>query len=53
MRLDVAKGTCVMDSECKLVTVMFSDMSGYTAVTERLDPEEVRGMMSQIFGKIT
>jgi len=42
-----------MDSDRKLVTVMFSDMSGYTAVTERLDPEEVRGMMSRIFGEIT
>ena len=53
MRLDLAKGTCVMDSERKLVTIMFSNMSGYTALTERLDPEEVRGMMSQIFGEIT
>jgi class 3 adenylate cyclase/tetratricopeptide (TPR) repeat protein len=42
-----------MESERKLVTVMFSDMSGYTAMTERLDPEEVKGIMSQIFGKIT
>jgi class 3 adenylate cyclase len=32
---------------------MFSDMSGYTAMTERLDPEEVKAIMSQIFGKIT
>ena len=43
----------VIDSERKLVTIMFSDMSGYTAMTERLDPEEVKGIMSQIFGKIT
>jgi class 3 adenylate cyclase/tetratricopeptide (TPR) repeat protein len=50
---DGSKDTCVMDSERKLVTVMFSDMSGYTAMTERLDPEEVKGIMSQIFGKIT
>ena len=43
----------VIDSERKVVTVMFSDMSGYTAMTERLDPEEVKAIMSQIFGKIT
>lgn len=51
--LDLAENTCVMDSERKLVTVMFSDMSGYTAMTERLDPEEVKGIMSHIFGKVT
>jgi len=50
---DRSEGTCVMDSERKLVTVMFSDMSGYTIMTERLDPEEVKEIMSQIFGKIT
>ncbi len=48
-----SKNTCVMDSERKLVTVMFSDMSGYTAMTERLDPEEVKEIMSQIFGQVT
>ena len=51
--LDAEENTCVMDSERKIVTVMFSDMSGYTPMTERLDPEEVKGIMSQIFGKIT
>ena len=51
--LEAAKDTCTMDSERKHVTVMFSDMSGYTAMTERLDPEEVKGIMSQIFSKIT
>ena len=51
--LNVAEIPRVMDSERKLVTIMFSDMSGYTAMTEHLDPEEVKGIMSQIFGKIT
>jgi len=32
---------------------MFSDMSGYTAMTERLDPEDVKRIMSEIFGEIT
>ena len=41
------------DSERKHVTVLFSDLSGYTAMTERLDPEEVKEIMSRIFGEIT
>jgi len=41
------------ESERKHVTIMFSDLSGYTAMTERLDPEEVKEIMSQIFGEIT
>jgi len=39
-------------SERKNVTVLFSDMSGYTAMTERLDPEDVKDLMSRIFGEI-
>jgi class 3 adenylate cyclase/tetratricopeptide (TPR) repeat protein len=31
---------------------MFSDLSGYTAMTEKLDPEEVKEIMSRIFGEI-
>ena len=40
-------------SERKHVTIMFSDLSGYTAMNERLDPEDVQGIMSHVFGKIT
>ena len=39
--------------ERKHVTVLFSDLSGYTAMTEQLDPEEVKEMMDRIFGKIS
>ncbi|MCX5852735.1 MAG: AAA family ATPase [Deltaproteobacteria bacterium] len=38
--------------ERKHVTVLFSDLSGYTAMTEKLDPEEVKDIMSKIFGEI-
>jgi class 3 adenylate cyclase/tetratricopeptide (TPR) repeat protein len=41
------------DSERKHVTVMFSDMSGYTAMTEKLDPEETKEIMGKIFGEIS
>lgn len=39
--------------ERKYVTVLFSDMSGYTAMAEKLDPEEVKEITSRIFGEIS
>ena len=39
-------------AERKHVTIMFSDLSGYTAITEKLDPEEVKEIMSLIFDKV-
>jgi class 3 adenylate cyclase/tetratricopeptide (TPR) repeat protein len=36
----------------KQVTVLFSDLSGYTRLTEKLDPEEAKEIMSRIFGQI-
>jgi class 3 adenylate cyclase/tetratricopeptide (TPR) repeat protein len=39
------------DRERKYVTVLFADISGYTAMAERLDPEEVRDITRQIFGE--
>jgi class 3 adenylate cyclase len=39
--------------ERKHVTVLFSDMSGYTALTQRLDPEEVREIMARLSHEIT
>src|SRR3989441_7854892 len=35
--------------ERKGVTVMFSDVSGFTAMSERLDPEEVHAIMDRAF----
>ena len=40
------------ESERKQVTVFFSDMSGYTAMAEKLDPEEVKEIMGRIFGEV-
>jgi class 3 adenylate cyclase/tetratricopeptide (TPR) repeat protein len=42
-----------IEGERKQVTVLFSDLSGYTAMTEKLDPEEVKEIMSHVFGGIT
>ncbi len=41
-----------IEGERKRVTVLFSDLSGYTAMSERLDPEEIKEIMSRIFGEI-
>jgi class 3 adenylate cyclase/tetratricopeptide (TPR) repeat protein len=49
---EIERAVRKMVSERKHVTVMFSDLSGYTAMTERLDPEEVREIMSVIFDKV-
>ena len=40
------------ESERKQATVLFSDLAGYTALTERLDPEEVKEIMGLIFAEI-
>jgi class 3 adenylate cyclase/tetratricopeptide (TPR) repeat protein len=40
------------EGERKHVTVLFSDLSGYTTMSEKLDPEEVKEIMSRIFGEI-
>jgi class 3 adenylate cyclase/tetratricopeptide (TPR) repeat protein len=37
------------EGERKQVTVLFVDVSGFTALSERLDPEEVHGLMSRAF----
>lgn len=41
-----------MEGERKLVTVMFADISGFTALSEKLDPEEVRNLMNACFDRL-
>jgi len=38
-----------IEGERKLVTVFFADVAGYTPMTEKLDPEEVHGIMDGAF----
>ena len=38
--------------ERKQVTALFSDLSGYTVLSEKLDPEEIKEIMGQIFSRI-
>lgn len=39
----------ILDAERKRVTALFSDISGYTAMTSKLDPEEVKEITSRVF----
>ena len=38
--------------ERKQVTVMFADISGFTAMSEKLDPEEVRSTINACFERL-
>ncbi len=33
----------------RLATILFADLSGFTAIAERLDPEEVRALQTDLF----
>ncbi len=47
------EGAAPIGGERKHVTVLFSDLTGYTTISEKLDPEEVKEITSRIFGKIS
>ena len=38
-----------LEGERKQVTVLFADVSGFTSISERLDPEDVHAFMTQAF----
>jgi predicted ATPase/class 3 adenylate cyclase len=37
----------------RTVTVLFADLSGFTAISERLDPEVVQSLQNEIFAEMT
>jgi class 3 adenylate cyclase len=49
---DIGETTISIEGERKHATIMFSDISGYTRMTESLDPEEVKDILSLVFAKI-
>ena len=49
---DIPPSRSSPQGERKHVTVLFSDLSGYTAMAEKLDPEEVKEITSRIFGEV-
>jgi ribosomal protein L40E len=50
--VETEKAVPEVEGERKHVTVLFSDLSGYTTMSERLDPEEVKEITSRIFEEI-
>ncbi len=44
--------TAAIAGERKHVTVLFADLSGYTAMSEKLDPEELKEIMTRVFNRI-
>ena len=48
----IEKEVTEAEGERKHITVLFSDLSGYTTMSERLDPEEVKEITSRIFSEI-
>ncbi len=51
----IARGPSAVDApagERKLVTVMFADLSGFTALAERYDPEAVREFVNRCFDRL-
>ena len=49
VRKQPPRATSIPEAERKRVTALFSDLSGYTSMTEKLDPEEVKEIMGRIF----
>jgi class 3 adenylate cyclase/tetratricopeptide (TPR) repeat protein len=50
--VDIAGTVQKTEGERKHATVLFSDLAGYVAMSERLDPEEVKEIMGRIFAEI-
>ncbi|RPI31775.1 MAG: adenylate/guanylate cyclase domain-containing protein [Chloroflexota bacterium] len=48
----VATPASELSGERKLVTIMFADISGFTALAEKMDPEAVRDLMNRCFGRL-
>lgn len=48
----ILKDRAALLGERKQVTVLFADVSGFTSLSERLDPEEVHALMNQAFERM-
>ncbi|MET0851553.1 MAG: adenylate/guanylate cyclase domain-containing protein, partial [Candidatus Rokuibacteriota bacterium] len=41
------------EGDRRLVTVLFADLAGFTALSESLDPEDVRALQSDLFRELS
>ncbi|WP_161957382.1 AAA family ATPase [Aestuariivirga litoralis] len=44
---DRESGTALPEPEFRRITVLFSDLVGYTELTQRLDPDDMRGLLQR------
>ena len=49
----ILKGRSALEGERRQVIVLFADVAGFTGLAERLDPEDVHGIMDRCFELIT
>lgn len=47
----MAELTSLREGERRFVSVLFADMKDFTALSEKLDPEEMDGVMSELFSQ--
>jgi class 3 adenylate cyclase len=52
-QVDNYESTSPGEGERKHVTVLFSDLSGYTAMSEKLDPEELKDITGRLFDDVS
>jgi class 3 adenylate cyclase len=43
----------VLAGECRIVTVLFSDIRGFTTLSEKLSPQELLAVLNEYFGRVT
>ncbi len=48
----VAESPIVPQADRRSATVLFADLSGFTSIAERLDPEDVRTLQTDLFGAL-
>ena len=53
MSCGAPRGTPALSEERRKATVLFADLSGYTAIAERLDPEVTKSLVDHALGRLS
>src|SRR5688500_571236 len=53
MSCGAPRGTPALSEERRKATVLFADLSGYTAIAERLDPEDTKALVDHALGRLS